>query len=153
VAPPWPLACGHGPAAACPPQFGAPSPSPCAAPPPRRAAGPSAAWSAPGVLARPRRARGSLRGAWPARLRRARRNGELARVAAAHGFLAASYAAREASPSSGCLQRPTRSKANSFAWPNPPWSTRLGEDEPTVLSSFISLFVRLVKRNHNEPRK
>jgi hypothetical protein len=125
----------------------------CGAAPAWHARDSCAAWSAPGVPARPRRSRGSLRGLLAVACMA---HGQPVRgvlAAAARGLLAASCAARAASPSPARLQRPAWSMANSFARPSPPWSTRLGEDESTILSSFISLFVRLVKRNPNEPRK
>jgi hypothetical protein len=145
----------------------APAPSlPCwRGPRPWLAPAPGAACSAP---AQPQRARPP---AWRARCSRPWRGPGMARsrplrgverpwrpslrglLAVARGFLAASCAVRAASPSPARLQRPARSTANSFMRPNPPWSARLGEDEPTILSSFISLFVRLIKRNPNEPRK
>jgi hypothetical protein len=114
---------------------------------------PYAAWSAPGVPARPRRARGSLRGFLAAACATRGQLDRDVRAIAACGLLAASCAARVASPSPARLQRPVRSTNNSFARPSPPWSARPGEDEPTILLSFIILFVGHIKRNPNEPRK
>jgi hypothetical protein len=99
------------------------------------------------------RARGSLRGLLAATCAARGQPVRGVRAAVARGLLAASYTARVTSPSPARLQRPTRSTTNSFARPSPPWSALPGEDEPTILLSFIILFVGLIKRNPNEPHK